>query len=77
MRIRHYGLLANRNKRARLADARTVLDAPVPVSARPQPESVAEFWQRLAGIDISRCTHCGLGTLHLVANIAPQPRSPP
>jgi len=77
MRIRHYGLLANRNKRELLAKARSALDAPVPEFASAPPESVAAFWQRLAGIDITRCTHCGLGTLRLVDTIAPQPRPPP
>lgn len=77
MRIRHYGLLANRNKRALLALARAALDAPAPPPASAPPESVAAFWLRLAGIDITRCTHCGLGTLRLAAAIAPQPRPPP
>ena len=77
MRIRHYGLLANRNKRALLADARAALDVPAPAPTGAPPESVADFWQRLARIDITRCTHCGLGTLHLIAVIAPQPRPPP
>ena len=74
MRIRHYGLLANRNKRALLAKARSALDVPVPALTGAPPESVAAFWQRLAGIDITRCTHCGLGTLQLVATITPQAR---
>lgn len=77
MRIRHYGLLANRNKRALLADARAALDAPAPLIASAPPESVAAFWQRVAAIDITRCTHCGLGTLRLLATIAPLPRPPP
>ena len=77
MRIRHYGLLASRNKRALLAAARTALDAPTPAPTDAPPESVADFWQRLAGIDITRCTRCGLGTLHLIATITPQPRPPP
>ena len=77
MRIRHYGLLANRNKRVMLADARAALEVPAPLPASASPESIADFWQRVAGIDISRCAQCGLGTLHLVATIAPQPRPPP
>ena len=77
MRIRHYGLLANRNKRALLAAARAALDAPTPAITGAPPESVAIFWQRVAGIDITRCTHCGLGNLHLIATITPQPRPPP
>jgi len=77
MRIRHYGLLANRHKRALLAHARAALDTPDPVREAPAPESVAAFWQRVAGIDIARCTRCGLGTLRLLATLAPQPHPPP
>jgi len=32
-------------------------------AAPPAPESVAAFRQCVAGIDIRRCAHCGLGTL--------------
>src|SRR6266571_658114 len=66
-RIRHYGLLANRSKRARLAKARAALKAPAPVQPTAAPESVPAFWQRVAGIDIERCPHCQRGTLRLVA----------
>jgi hypothetical protein len=76
-RIRHYGVLANRNKRALLAAARTALAVPEPVRACAAAESIAAFWQRVAGIDIARCTHCGSGTLRIVATLAPQPRPPP
>ena len=76
-RIRHYGLLANRNKRALLAVARAALAVPEPVRIGCAAESIAAFWQRVAGIDIARCTHCGLGTLRLLATLAPQPRPPP
>ncbi|TAK52359.1 MAG: IS91 family transposase [Betaproteobacteria bacterium] len=74
-RIRHYGLLANRSKRALLARARAALDAPVPT---PEScESIAAFWQRIAGLDIERCPRCHRGTLRLVATLAPQTHPPP
>jgi len=76
-RIRHYGLLANRSKRARLAKARAALKAPAPVQPTAAPESVPAFWQRVAGIDIERCPHCQRGTLRLVAILIPQPHAPP
>ena len=76
-RIRHYGLLANRNKRALLAQARAVLDAPAQVWDTAVPESVRAFWQRIAGIDVERCPHCRLGTLRVVATLAPESRAPP
>jgi Putative transposase/Transposase zinc-binding domain len=75
-RIRHYGLIANRNKNALLARARAALHAPA-AAREAAAESVAAFWQRVAGIDIERCTHCGLGTLRVVSTLAPQPRPPP
>ena len=48
----------------------------------PEPEattaeSIAAFWQRVAGIDIARCPHCKRGTLRLIASLAPQPHPPP
>jgi hypothetical protein len=73
-RIRHYGLLANRNKRALLAQARNALDVPPPAIAI---ESLHAFWQRVAGIDIERCPHCHIGTLRLVALLAPAIPPPP
>lgn len=76
-RIRHYGLLANRSKRVLLSAARAALAMPELVPDCSAAQSIAAFWQRVAGIDIERCTHCGLGTLRLVATLAPQPRPPP
>jgi hypothetical protein len=70
MRIRHYGLLANRHKRKRLAQARAALNtpalAPVPI------ESVAAFCQRVLSLDIERCSACRIGRLHLIGTLAPQ-----
>ncbi len=70
MRIRHYGLLANRHKRKRLAQARAALNthAPAPVPL----ESVAAFCQRVLQIDIHRCPACRIGRLHLIGTLAPQ-----
>jgi hypothetical protein len=76
-RIRHYRLLANCSKRARLAQARGALNASTPAQATAAPESVRAFWQRIAGIDIERCPHCHHGTLRLIATLAPQPHPPP
>ncbi len=76
-RIRHYGLLANRNKRALLASARAALGAPAAPHTAAPTESVIAFWQRIAHIDIQRCPRCNLGTLRVVAVLAPQPHPPP
>jgi hypothetical protein len=53
MRIRHFGLLANRTRRATLARCRALLGQPPPQDA--QLESVVALMQRLTGIDIARC----------------------
>lgn len=65
MRIRHYGLLANRAKRERLARTRLALDAPAP---QPVPtESVAVFCLRVMHRDIHQCPVCHIGQLRIVA----------
>lgn len=76
-RIRHYGLIANRNKHDLLALARAALDAPQCAPEQVVAEPVSAFWQRVTGIDIARCPHCNRGILRVVAAISPQPRSPP
>jgi hypothetical protein len=61
MRIRHFGLLANRRKRERLADCRRRLDHAGPTVSTP--ESVTDLVQRLTGIDLTRCPVCGRGRM--------------
>ncbi len=77
MRIRHYGVLANRAKREKLAQARSALDyrsAPQP----PEPESVETFWLRVAHLDIHQCPHCKAGRMRVIGPIqSPRARAPP
>lgn len=75
MRIRHYGWLANRSKRERLARLRQLLDQPDP--PKLEPESVDAFLLRVCHIDITRCPHCGAQQLRPVASFYPRSRSPP
>jgi hypothetical protein len=79
MRIRHYGILANRSKRAQLAQARDALGCPPPAPAA-EPESVPAFWLRIAQRDITLCPHCHVGHLHIVGQLArmrPPAQAPP
>lgn len=71
-RIRHYGLLSPARKAQALAAARTALALPPPQPA--VVESVADFLQRVAGIEGTRCPHCGRGTMRFLQAI---PRTPP
>ena len=66
MRIRHYGLLANRNRKQKLECCRTLLSAPPPDPAKPK-ESSAAMMQRLTGKDLSACPFCGRGRMRVVA----------
>ncbi|MGH8474051.1 MAG: IS91 family transposase, partial [Gammaproteobacteria bacterium] len=73
MRIRHYGLLANRYRTAHLAACRAALDAPTPAPA--EPETVEAFLSRVLGTDANRCPHCGQGRLRPIRALPPLPRA--
>jgi hypothetical protein len=65
MRIRHFGLLANRTRRATLTRCRSLLGQPA--SDEAPSESVAELVHRLTGIDLARCPVCGEGRMQVTA----------
>jgi hypothetical protein len=71
VRIRHFGLLANRRRTQALAHCRVLLTQPPPPVDRP--ESVREVMLRLTGIDIERCPVCQQGRLHTVERLTPTP----
>jgi hypothetical protein len=77
MRIRHYGLLGNRTKRHRLAQATTALSALPPARVPAAPETIEAFWLRVAHLDIHRCPHCTSGRLQPIATIMPRAHGPP
>ena len=72
VRIRHFGFLANRTRRAKLARCRALLAQP-PAAPASAIESVAALMRRLTGIDIERCPVCQRGRLHLTEILAPSP----
>jgi hypothetical protein len=57
MRIRHYGLLANRAKQQRLAACRLLLGVALPEPS--EPKSPADWLLLWTGQDVTRCPHCG------------------
>src|SRR3989441_5849588 len=63
VRIRHFGFLANRTRRTKLARCRAFLAQPAPPVAAA--ESVPALMRRLTGIDIERCPVCQQGRLHV------------
>jgi hypothetical protein len=68
VRIRHYGLVANRAKGAKLPAARQALDAPAP---KRESESIEAFLLRVTGRDIHQCPCCGIGRMIVIASIQP------
>jgi hypothetical protein len=58
VRVRHYGVLANRCKALTLPLCRQALGHVTPPTP-PDPGSVAQWMQKWTGIDITRCPACG------------------
>jgi hypothetical protein len=61
MRIRHYGLLANRGRSEKLRRCRRLLEQIEP--KKSEPESAEALMLRTRGIDIGRCPYCRVGRL--------------
>jgi hypothetical protein len=70
VRIRHFGLLANRHRRTQLAQARALLGADPPPAVPAADASTAEVLEALTGVDITRCPVCGTGRMRLTATWA-------
>lgn len=78
MRIRHYGIIANRTKHTKLAAACAALDQPAPITPATAPESVTAFWLRVTSLDIHQCPHCHAGRMLIVAALpSARARAPP
>ena len=67
VRIRHYGFLANRNRRTNLKVIRKLLKLPTQL-AKTQA-SLEEMMLQLTGIDITICPCCNKGRMQLLAEI--------
>ncbi len=67
VRIRHYGFLANRNRRTNLKVIRKLLKLPTEL-AKTQA-SLEEMMLQLTGIDITTCPCCNKGRMQLLAEI--------
>jgi hypothetical protein len=74
VKIRHYGLLANRGRRERLQRVRTLLRVPAPAAESTDSVPPAAAKPR-SGWRV--CPHCGYATLRVVRVIGPIRRQPP
>ena len=62
MRIRHYGLLANRCKRENLSKCRQLLDVSHEL-CEAEEKSVQQLMLELTGVNITQCPKCKKGTM--------------
>ena len=67
VRIRHYGFLANRNRRTNLQVIRKLLK--LPTELLKLEASLEEMMLQTAGIDITTCPCCNKGKMKLLAEI--------
>ena len=67
VRIRHYGFLANRNRRTNLEVIRKLLK--LPTQLLKLQASLEEMLLQLTGIDITTCPCCNKGQMQLLAEI--------
>jgi len=66
-RIRHYGLLGNRGRQAKLARCRQLLDAPLPLPPVLAPlADPHDRYQALTGRSLHVCPACSAGTMRRV-----------
>ena len=79
-RIRHYGLLANRHRAAKLTRCRQLLAAPAPVvTLAAAPLDYRDRYQQLTGKSLRDCPQCGQGHMVCIDTFLPGalPRGPP
>lgn len=69
VRIRHYGLLANRTRREKIARCRDLLAAHKPED--PPTQTRRERLLELTGVDIGQCPACREGRMGIVEQIDP------
>jgi hypothetical protein len=72
VRIRHFGLLANRKRKDNIAACRKMIDSGKPVT---KENARIETWQeqllRICGIDVTLCPVCQKGRMCRIALLLP------
>ena len=72
VRIRHFGLLANRNRKDNIALCRKILGGEKTVTKeKVRPETWQEQLLRICGIDVTVCPVCQKGKMFRVALLLP------
>ncbi|MBL4656062.1 MAG: transposase, partial [Bacteroidia bacterium] len=74
VKIRHYGIFSTRIKKEKLAQVRKALNQPQ--EAKREKLTLAEVIFKTSGTDITRCTSCKKGVMHVFKVIPPVRGSP-
>ena len=73
-RIRHYGLLANRTRVAKLERCRELLGVPpTPPNEQPRGEDYRDRYLRLTGVSLEDCPACKRGRMVCIETLLPRP----
>jgi Putative transposase len=75
-RIRHYGLLANRTRDAKLERCRELLGVvPPPPNEQTPEENYRDRYLRLTGVSLVDCPACKRGRMVCIETLPPRPPS--
>lgn len=78
VKIRHYGILSNRNRLLKLVKCKRSLGIVTPSNKLSISEmSTSELFLKLTGIDITKCPCCGKGKMVKKESFIPKNGSPP
>jgi len=77
VRIRHYGLLGNRNRKTKLAHCQRLLGV-IPSAAAAEKQPWEDLVHQLTGTDPRQCARCGKGRMRTIRELTPSgKRAPP
>ena len=76
VKIRHYGILSNRNRNAKLVVAKTLLGVNDPDTSTDGKETWQDLLTRITGRDPRICPYCGKGRMVLKEVLKPSALSP-
>jgi len=78
VRIRHFGMLANRNRKEAITSCREILRSGKPVTKEKKQETWQEQLLRISGFDVNICPVCKKGRMLRVELLLPyRCNSPP
>lgn len=78
VKIRHYGILSNKNRNSKLKICKRLTGATVQsLSFYLKNNSMQELLFKLKGIDLNKCPCCSVGKMHKALKLDPRNSSPP